>query len=247
MPQKETERFTSLAGVFDAGRPGYPPELSDLLFEGLGDPAKVVVADLGAGTGTSSRILAERGASVFAVEPNAAMRAKAEQLPRITWIDGTAERTSLPDRSVDLVGAFQAFHWFDRAATFKEMTRILRTGGRAVVVFYERDESDPFTRAYGDIVRKYATDDTERRRAQALEAFATWPGWHSARRFRLAHEHILDPGGMTQRVKSTSYLPQEGPESEPVMREARALFERYAETGRVRMCLETLGVIAQAR
>jgi SAM-dependent methyltransferase len=246
VPQKETERFTTLAGVFDAGRPGYPPELSDLIFEGFAGPGEVTAADLGAGTGTSARILAERAAHVYAIEPNAAMRAQAESAPRLTWIDAAAERTGLPDHSVDLVTAFQAFHWFDFQVAFEEMVRILKAGGRAAVVFYERDESDPFTRAYGDIVRRYATDETERQRARALDAFATWQGWKSARRFRLPHEHILDADGMLQRVKSTSYLPQKGPKSEEVMREANTLFARYAQNGRARMCLETIGVIGQA-
>src|SRR5579875_2586788 len=51
MAQSETERFTGFAGRYDAGRPGYPPEVVERVLHGLGDPALLEIADLGAGTG----------------------------------------------------------------------------------------------------------------------------------------------------------------------------------------------------
>ena len=60
-PMSQTDRFTGRADVYEAGRPSYPAESLDALFAGLGDPATLVVADLGAGTGISTRILAARG------------------------------------------------------------------------------------------------------------------------------------------------------------------------------------------
>lgn len=241
----ETGRFTHLAGIYNAGRPGYPSEVADAILDGQDDPAQLVVADLGAGTGTSARLLAERGAHVFAVEPNASMRAKAEASPRITWIDAGAERTGLAGGSVDLVTAFQAFHWFERPAVFDEMLRILRPSGRAAVVFYERDESDPFTLGYGEIVRKFATDETERRRANALEAFATYDGWGGVHRARVLSEQILDCAGMADRVKSSSYLPHTGPASDRLWEEVDALFASYARDGQVRMQLQYLIVLGK--
>jgi SAM-dependent methyltransferase len=239
----ETERFTSFAASFDAGRPGYPAAVGDLIFDGLGDPRGLTVADLGAGTGTSARLLAQRGASVFAIEPNAAMRAKAVPAPGVTWLDAAAEKTGLADGSVDVVTAFQAFHWFAGGATFAEIARILKPAGRGVVVFYERDDRDAFTAAYSELVRRFATDETERRRVCALEAFAAWERWRRVRRFTLEHEHVLDAAGMVERVRSTSYLPQTGPRSERLMAAAMDLFDRHAIGGRVRMCLQTLVVI----
>ena len=169
-----TDRFTGRAGAYAAGRPGYPAASIDVLFEGLGDPREVVAADLGAGTGISSRLLAERGATVLALEPNAAMREAAQPHARVQWLPGTAEATGLGEASIDLVTAFQAFHWFDHARALREMVRILRPGGRAAVVYNERDERDPFTAAYGELGAQYQTDETERRRADGLAAFAAF-------------------------------------------------------------------------
>ena len=241
----ETERFTTLAGVYNSGRPGYPPEVGEIIFEGLGDPRRLVVADLGAGTGTSASLLAAHGADIRAVEPNAAMRAKAGTLAGVTWIDGSAEKTTLAGASVDVVAAFQAFHWFDPAVTFQEIMRILKDGGRAALVYYERDESDPFAGAYGKLVRKFATDDTEQRRAKTRETFALYDGWRSVRQRSVPSEQIFDAAGIIDRVNSSSYLPHTGPEGEALIREAQELFETYARDGQARMALQYLVTIGE--
>ena len=63
----------------------------------------------------------------------------------------------------------QAFHWFATMERCASSGAIARR--RAVLLQYERDERDPFTKAYGDVVRAYATDDTEALRARALQRF----------------------------------------------------------------------------
>src|SRR5581483_4274270 len=172
---RSTERFGNRAASYALHRPSYPAEAIDAVLAGLGDPRDLVVADAGAGTGISSRLFADRGARVMAIEPNAAMRDAATPHPRVTWHDGTAERTGLADACAHLVTACQAFHWFATPEAMRELTRI--ASRRIAVVQYERDERDPFTRAYGEIVRAYATDDTEAMRAAGLMAFERYaPG-----------------------------------------------------------------------
>ena len=238
-----TERFADRAADYVAGRPSYPVAALDALFDGMGDARDVFAVDLGAGTGISSRLLAERGAQVLAVEPNQAMREAAEPHPRVEWIAGTAEWTGLEEASVDLVAAFQAFHWFDPAKALREMVRILRPGGRAAVVYNERDESDPFTAAYGGLVRRYQTDETERRRTEGLEAFAAFEGWHVRRRVDVRNEQPLDLDGVLARARSTSYLPKDGPKAQELHTDIRALFEQHAHDGGVVMAMRTIVAI----
>jgi SAM-dependent methyltransferase len=237
-----TERFSSRAGDYVAGRPSYPAAAIDALFDGLGDAGDVLAADLGAGTGISSRLLAERGAQVLAIEPNAAMRQAAEPHPRVEWIAGTAEWTGLDEASIDLVTAFQAFHWFDHVKALREMVRILRPAGRAALIYNERDESDPFTAAYGDLVRAYQTDDTERRRADGLDVFAAFQGWHVCGRVEVRNEHALDLDGALARARSTSYLPKTGPKAEELHAAIRALVAQHARDGSVVMLMRTIVV-----
>jgi ubiquinone/menaquinone biosynthesis C-methylase UbiE len=239
-----TDRFSDRADAYAAARPSYPDEAIDALLDGLGDPEAVTVADLGAGTGISSRLLAARGALVYAVEPNGPMRDAADAHPRVTWVDATAEHTGLDEASIDLVTAFQAFHWFDTRAALDEMVRIVRPGGRAAVIYNERDDQDPFTAAYGVLVRRYQNDDTERRRAYGMETFAQFSAWHTLRRTVVANPHVLDLEGLLMRVRSTSYLPQSGPAADELHAAVRALFGVHERGGRVTIAMRTIVLAA---
>ncbi len=241
-----TERFSQRAQDYVAARPSYPDGALDALFGGLGDPRDLTVADLGAGTGISSRLLAARGAQVIAVEPNAKMREAAQPHPNVTWCAGTAEATGLDEASVDLVTVFQAFHWFDHADALREMLRILRPGGRGAVVYNERDEADPFTAAYGELVRRYALDETEERRAHALDVFARFRGWHRIRRSEVPNEQFLDVEGVVARARSSSYLPQTGAVADELHAALRALAAAYLVDGRVTMRMQTIVVTGEA-
>jgi SAM-dependent methyltransferase len=240
-----TERFTDRAASYATGRPSYPPESIDVLFDGMGDPASLAVADLGAGTGISSRAIAERGPRVLAIEPNAAMRANAAPDERITWVDGTAEATTLPAASVDVVAAFQAWHWVDHPVAVAEARRILRPGGRLAAVYNERDERDPFTAGWGVIVRKYALEPTEQRRADALNAFAAIEP-RGTQRFAYGNTQRVDRAGMRKRLESTSYIPQSGAASEAMLREFDELFASHERDGFATIHLVTLVVRVDA-
>ena len=222
-----SERFSERAAAYAQNRPGYPPEALDALLDGMGPPEKLTIADVGAGTGIASRLLAQRGATVLAVEPNHSMAEQAEPDPRIEWIDGTGEDTRLPSQSVDVAAAFQSFHWFEAEAAIAEFKRISRR--RIALLQYERDEVDPFTAAY-------SIEPIEVKRAQALKDFARLAGPNCARSDypfaqRLNRDELLG------RMASTSYLPRAGSEAGEMRKLAGALFERFAERGRVALAM----------
>ena len=139
---RPTERFTTRAEDYARHRPSYPPGALDLLAARCGLTAAACVADLGSGTGILTGLLLERGAEVFAVEPNDAMRTYAEaQLtgrPGFHSVPGSAEATTLPPASIDLLVAGQAFHWFNLAPARAELLRILRPGRWAALLWNER-------------------------------------------------------------------------------------------------------------
>ena len=60
--------FSQQAASYQRARPGYPAALVDRLIASAGLPPGDAVADLGAGMGIFTRLLADRGFSVTAVE-----------------------------------------------------------------------------------------------------------------------------------------------------------------------------------
>src|SRR6202012_91004 len=96
-------------------------------------PEDAVIADVGAGTGMLAEIFLEAGHRVLAVEPNSEMlkacRGFAGQAPALEGGEGSAEATTLPDASVDLIAVGRAMHWFDWPRAHGEFQRILRKDG----------------------------------------------------------------------------------------------------------------------
>jgi SAM-dependent methyltransferase len=227
-------RFAGLAGRYDRYRPGYPAAALDAILAGL--PPGAAVADVGAGTGISTRALLTAGARPIALEPNAEMRALATAAG-LDARDGRADATGLPSASVDAVACFQAFHWFANAGALAEFARILRPGGRLAIVWNERDLRDPFARAYRELEVRYSdagmlagADFSD----EALAPLVRGAGFAAPRLLTFPNAQRLDREALHGRMRSTSFAPRSGPALAELTRELDALFERSADTdGRV--------------
>lgn len=238
-----TQRFSGRAGAYRTHRPGYPPQVFEALFDGLGDPRGLVVADIGAGTGISTSLLAARVSHVFAVEPNADMRAQAAPERNVTWLDGTGENTGLDDKSVDVAAAFQAYHWFDHQTAFDEFMRIARK--RIALVQYERDELEGFTAAYTRAIRPHMLDDTEALRLRTLEKFASMCG-ERVQRAVFPSGQVLTLEGLLGRLASTSYLPRYGDRADALRAEVREVFAQFERDGIVEMAMSVFVLAVDA-
>ena len=134
-----------MAAEYERGRPGWPPEVLDLL--PVGEDAKVL--DLGAGTGKLTRLLATRYRRVIALEPLDELRAiLAERVPDADLLRGVAERIPLPDADVDAVFAAQSFHWFANDEALAEIARVLRPGGVLAILWNEGVDPLPLPERY---------------------------------------------------------------------------------------------------
>jgi ubiquinone/menaquinone biosynthesis C-methylase UbiE len=125
-----TTRFSNRVEQYVKYRPGYPKEIIAFLHQQVELDDSKIIADIGSGTGISAQLFLENGNVVYAVEPNDAMRTKAEELfyTYTSFIStaATAEATTLPDSGIDLIVAGQAFHWFDAMKAKLEFSRIAK-------------------------------------------------------------------------------------------------------------------------
>jgi SAM-dependent methyltransferase len=234
------ERFSDRVADYVRYRPDYPPALLAWVHGELGVARTAQVADIGAGTGISTRMFLQAGHPVLAVEPNAAMREAATALlgdqPGFTAIDGSAEATTLPAASVDLISAAQAFHWFDMDAVRREWARVLRRGGLALVYWNSRLlDGTPFLHEYEQLLLDYGTDYSAV--AERYHDDATMQRWFGAGlrgTAQFPNVQQLDYDGLRGRLLSSSYAPLAGhPRHAPMLDALRALFERHQVDGRV--------------
>jgi SAM-dependent methyltransferase len=234
-----TRRFSSRVDHYVRSRPGYPREVLRLLEQECGFSANSVVADIASGTGIFTRLLLEHGNRVFGVEPNDEMRQAGEEFlaafPQFISVAGTAEATTLPAQSVNIVTAAQAAHWFDTGNARREFVRILRPDGWCVLLWNERQtDSSPFLRAYEELLRSFGTDYQDVRHEHTT---AKIDSFYAPSRFQervFENNQQLDYAGLEARLLSSSYTPQaEDPGYPPMLQELRRIFDLYQSNGQV--------------
>ncbi len=235
-----TKRFSDRVENYIQFRPRYPQKVVAALREDCALTPDSTVADIGSGTGFLSELFLQNGNEVFAVEPNREMREAGRRLlgkyPGFQSVDGRAEATALPERSVDLVAAGQSFHWFDLEKARKEFVRILKAPGWMMIVWNERDsQSTAFMKEYEQVLNRHVTDRSRTAHKKvyetALDDFFGTNGFTS-RTFGILQQ--LDYEGLKGRLLSSSYSPAPGrPNHEPMLAALFKIFQAHQVDGRV--------------
>ena len=124
--------FGAVADDYDRYRPAPPPEVADWF---LPHGAKRV-ADICAGTGAFSRVLATRADEVVAVELDLRMLTLlSARSAGVFAARGRAEVLPIRESSLDAVTVSSAWHWLDPDLCLPEIARVLRPGGVLGVVW----------------------------------------------------------------------------------------------------------------
>lgn len=242
-----TTRFGDRATDYARFRPSYPAAAIDYALEGLPAGSALIAADIGAGTGIASRLLADRGVRVLAVEPNEAMRQRAEPHPLVTFRVGTAEATGLESGSVDLVLCAQAFHWFRPAEALAEFGRILKPTGRLVLILNEREPDDAATRVFSAAVVAASDRELPEGSGASIENALREAGrWVSPATF--PNRQSLTQEGLIGRARSASYIHKEGPRYERLLLDLERLWVTHHDAnGEVTLLYRTVVFRGPAR
>lgn len=152
-------KFNGKGEIYPRFRTSYPQEFIEYLYSEIGVTEKSVVADVGSGTGILTKQLLEKGSRVYAVEPNSDMRKVAESkltgFGNFVSVNRTAENTTLIPTTIDYVTVAQAFHWFNQENFKKECQRILKTKGKVILVWNNRDSESEVVKENVIINKKY--------------------------------------------------------------------------------------------
>ena len=239
--------FADKAEQYVRYRTDYPERLIRSALDAVQLRRADVVADLGSGTGLLARWILERGNRVLGVEPDPGMRATAQHLlaahENFLSVAASAETTTLAESSVDVIAVGNAFHYFDAAQVRAEALRILRPGGRALIVGHGNPGApNPFMLAYGQFLESIARREQwafheADRYGESLRAFFAGSQAHESNLGPLSYSFSWDQ--LSGRFLSTSLAPREGDvRRQEVLAGLRAVFDHFARAGTVEFQLQ---------
>jgi SAM-dependent methyltransferase len=121
--------FGLRAEAYERFRPGYPVELFDLVTTYAGEPVETAL-EIGAGTGKATRLFAERGVTVTAIEPDGDMLAELRKhVPASVRTVQAAFEDLQPGERYELVYAAAALHWTNPDGRCARIAARLKPGG----------------------------------------------------------------------------------------------------------------------
>ena len=240
------QRFSSRVDDYARHRPGYPRAVVEFVEQSLHLEPGARIADIGSGTGISSRLFLDQGYIVVGVEPNGPMRQAAERLlgdvDRFISHSGSAEATGLEAQSVDLVLAGQALHWFDVERARAEFLRITLPPHRAALFWNRRlTRGTPFLEAYETLLLTRGTDyRAVRHENVTAEVLGRFFGHADYAQNVIRHAVCHDFPGLCGRLLSSSYVPaRDEPGHDEMMADLQNLFDTHAADGKVVINYET--------
>lgn len=236
---KNTELFSNKVENYVRYRPHYPKEIIPFLRSKVGLTDRSIIADIGSGTGISSEIFLENGNTVYAIEPNKEMRVAAEEIHKkdktFISVNATAEKTSLPEHSVDLIIAGQAFHWFDKVQAKKEFQRILTSNGYLVLIWNDRKEESHFQQAYEQMLIEFIPDHEKINYSKVSEHTVETlfsPNSYFHQSFPNSQSFTFE--GLKGRLLSSSFAPSEHEKNfKPMMSRLEKIFKEFNINGQI--------------
>lgn len=223
--------YTNLAEAY-LHRPEYAPSAIAGLLDAAGVQPGDIVCDVGAGAAHLTLELVKFGLSVWAVEPNDAMRAngikRTEDYPAVQWFEGVGEDTGMETGKFDLVTFGSSFNVCDRQQALAETSRILKPNGWFACMWNHRDLEDPVQQAIEDVIKKNIPDYSYGSRREDQTEVIEQSGLFGPVKFISGHvEHHLDAEVFIEGWKSHGTVYRQSPEVfEKIIAEIRQVVEQ---------------------
>jgi SAM-dependent methyltransferase len=229
-----TTFFTLKAASYDEFRWDYAPEAVAAVLKLSAVAKQSTMADIGSGTGILTRHFLDKVGTVYAVEPNRAMRQIAEEhfadRQAFRSISNRAESTTLITSTLDLVVVGQALHWFDLNQAPFEISRILRPDGWLAVFWNTLSEGD-LLESLMTLFNRFEGGERRRTTSDILPPYFQGLDFQKLA-FRAEHSSGWDQflGG----TLTASWAPDvEGSDYEAFSDDVRAIFDKYCSGGEI--------------
>lgn len=231
------ERFSDRVENYIKYRPDYPFEIIEFLKKEIDLTSDKVIADIGSGTGLSALNFLKNGNQVIGIEPNEEMRKAGEiflkEYSKFSSQYGKSDNTNLPDNSIDLIIAGQAFHWFDVDKTKNEFKRILKGDRYVLLIWNEKNFSKLFMSDYEKLLKTYGTDYDKVKQENIDDSILSnfFDKGYQLKEFY--NNQIFDYQGVEGRMLSSSYIPLDATIRETITNELKNIFNKYQSDNKI--------------
>jgi ubiquinone/menaquinone biosynthesis C-methylase UbiE len=195
-------QFGNLQDHYRKGRSPLPYSSMKIIFSLLGENG-LYILDVGCGTGISTRQLSNAGANVVGLDHDVRMLMEAVKIGSLNtaFSLGSAETIPFQDKTFTAVSCFSSFHWFQTPRANGEFQRVLKAGGKLVVV--NRHETDDIREEFRKILTKYIDRPLPRvKQDYHPAAFLAQYGWRNIQTYVDRYSENYRSGRLVEYLQS---------------------------------------------
>lgn len=198
---KRNEAFNSIAELYDEVRPSYPDKLISDIIDNTKINSESRLLEIGPGTGKATIKLAEKGFKIHGVELSENMakllREKCTNYPKVEVEVASFEKWQPKnDEKYQVIYCAQAFHWIDKALSYKKCNELLEEGGYLALFWYQPvAEKSELKEEIDSIISKYESKSKTNSEEE-----------HSASQLTEMRKKELESSGFFKDVKVFEYI-----------------------------------------
>ena len=241
--------FNSKALLYAKNRPSYSHHIMNYLNQHLNLHEIHLGADVGAGTGQMTKILADNFNTVYGIEPNLSMlnecKKQLSSYNNIIYKCCSADNITIAPHSLDYITVAQAFHLFYNKETYFEFKRILKHNGKLIIIYNMKNHQSKLFLENEKVLLQYCPlynrefHATEFNQKTFFNIFKE--SSYDFCVYNNDNTEYLDWETFVNRTLSSSYsITSENPFYEAYIHDLKDVFERFAVDNKIKMELSSV-------